>query len=290
MKENFAKAMQVELVYEGGKNDDPIDPGGRTNQGITQRVFSAYCLRKGLPVRDVFTMTSAERDEIYKTQYADLVKFDDLPPGVDLVIFDGAINSGVGQSIKWAQRSLGLTADGVLGAVTMQAIQNHPDHDRLIADICERRLAFLQALKTFYRFGGGWTKRVNTLKAKGQAWAMGSVGPEVVYIPDAHRKAVLSDAKTAPPRAPADALASGGTVTTALSTVQSTVAPLQGTPFIDKLLIGIAVVAALVTALGFAYGIYARRKKAELDDVLDLVAAQAAPANNDNIPNQLEAA
>jgi lysozyme family protein len=283
MKQDFDNAMKIELVFEGGKCDDPVDPGGRTNQGIIQREFSAYLRAKGEEARDVYMMVDSERDEIYRKQYADRIKFDDLPPGVDLVILDGAINSGVGQSIKWAQRALGLIADGVMGVVTLEAIQNAPDHDVLIASICERRLAFLRALKTFQHFGPGWTKRVVSLKAKGQAWAMGSVGPEVVYVPDGHRKAKISEAKQAPPRAPADALASGGTVTTTLSTVQSTVAPLQGSPIVDHIILYIGIAAAVLTCLGLLYGLYARRKKAELEDVLDLVPQPSA--SNDNAPS-----
>lgn len=279
MRQNFAAAMKIELTFEGGKVDDPIDPGGRTNQGVIQRVFNAYLMSKGKPVRDVWTMLDAERDEIYKTQYADRVRFDDLPPGVDLVVLDGAINSGVSQSVKWLQRALGLTADGVMGIVTLQATQNHPDHDVLIANICERRMAFLRALKTFYRFGNGWTRRVQQVKAKGQAWAMGSVGPAVLYAPEGNRKAMLSDAKKAPARAPADAVASGGTVTTTLGTIQGVFEPMRGSPFIDNILLGLVVLGALCVVFGLVYGMYARRKKAELEDVLDIVAAK--PANDD---------
>lgn len=284
MKQDFDAAMKIELVFEGGKVDDPVDPGGRTNQGIIQREFSAYLRAKGEEARDVYTMTDAERDEIYRKQYADRIKFDDLPPGVDLVILDGAINSGVGQSIKWAQRALGLAADGVMGVVTLEAIQNAADHDVLIANICARRILFLKGLKTFYHFGAGWTKRVNTLKAKGQAWAMGSVGPAVVYVPDGHRKAKISEAKQAPPRAPADALASGGTVTTTLSGMQSTLAPMQGSAFADHLIMYIGIAAAVLACFGVLYGLYARQKKAELEDVLDLVSQP--PASNDNVPSE----
>lgn len=283
MKQDFDAAMKIELVFEGGKCDDSVDPGGRTNQGIIQREFSAYLRARGQEPRDVYTMTDAERDEIYRKQYADKIHFDDLPPGVDLVILDGAINSGVGQSIKWVQRALGLVADGTMGVVTMEAIQNASDHDVLIAGICARRMAFLRALKTFDHFGGGWSKRVNSLKAKGQAWAMGSIGPAVIYVPDGHRKAKISEARQAPPRGPADAVASGGTVTTTLSGLQSTLAPLQGSAFADHLIIYIGIAAAVVACFGVLYGVYARHKKAELEDVLDLVAQPSA--SNDNAPS-----
>jgi lysozyme family protein len=286
MKEDYSKAMRVILTYEGGKDDDPVDPGGRTNQGIIQRVYTAWRMKKGLPNRDVFLMEDSERDEIYRQNYANQVRFDELPPGVDVVMLDGAVNSGPSQSIKWAQRALGLYADGVLGPVTMQRIENHPDHDELIDAILERRRLFLKALKTYYRFGKGWMARVNNLEKIGQAWAMGSVGPPVEYSPLGHKKATIVDAKAPPSTAPADFTAAGGGMSTALTTVQSVFEPMQGTAVADKVLLALAVVGGLAAAFGIAYGLYARKKRDEYNDVLDLVASHAS-TNNDDIPQEV---
>jgi lysozyme family protein len=282
MRENFAKALAVELTFEGGDDDDPIDPGGRTRNGITQRVYTAWLRSQGRPNQDVFKMTPTERDAIYRKNYFDKVQFDDLPPGVDLVIVDGAINSGVTQSIKWVQRALGLTADGVLGVVTMQRIQDHPDHDLLIRGILQRREAFLRALKTFYHFGKGWMSRVNQLLKKGQAWAMGSVGPEVSWVPNGNKKANLVDAKTPPLKAIGDYTASGGMVTTGLSTVQSYLEPLSSNPLVGQIITGLVVAGVVLAVVGFAYRTWAARKESALADVLDLVATQALQAENDN--------
>lgn len=115
----FDRCMTKLLVHEGGKADNPKDPGGRTNQGVIQRTYDAWRRRKGLPVRDVYLMTASERDEIYRTQYWDAIKADELPPGVSYVVFDGSVNSGVSQSVKWLQRALGAVytgkVDGVIG-------------------------------------------------------------------------------------------------------------------------------------------------------------------------------
>lgn len=290
MKENYAKAMKIELTYEGGKDDDPVDPGGRTNQGVIQREFSAWLIRGGKPARDVFTMTDTERDAIYYQNYGAKIHFDELPPGVDLVVLDGAINSGVSQSIKWTQRALGIYADGVLGVVTLQRIQDHPDHDALIADICARRMAFLRALKTFYHFGTGWTARVTSLKRTGQAWAMGSVGPPVIFVPNGNKKAKIIDAKPLPSTTPADATAAGGTVSTSLSTAQSVFEPLQGqSPLVDRVLLGIMVLGALLAAFGLAYGFYVRRKRTELNDVLDLEPQRMGWTDNQDVPPEVSA-
>jgi lysozyme family protein len=284
---DYHEAMKIELKFEGGKDDDPVDPGGRTNQGVIQREFSAWLRKNGKPNRDVFTMTDDERDQIYYVNYCLKIHYDEMPPGVGLVMLDGAINSGPAQSIKWVQRALGITADGVLGTVTIQRIMDHPDHDLLIAAILDRRMAFLRSLRTFGHFGGGWTKRVNTLKRVGQAWAMGSVGPEVIFIPNGNKKAKIVDAHPIPSTAPADIVASGGTVTTALSTAQTVVEPLAGTSDIfNHVLLAIVVLGALCAAFGVIYGLYVRNKAAKLNDALDLV--QVAPThNNDNLPEEV---
>ncbi|QOZ25268.1 glycoside hydrolase family 108 protein [Bradyrhizobium sp. CCBAU 51753] len=286
---SWQDAMKIYLKFEGGKDDDPVDPGGRTNQGVIQREFSAWLRKNGKPNRDVFTMTDAERDEIYWENYGQKVRFNELPPGVDLVVADGAINSGPSQSVKWVQRALGLTADGVLGNVTLQAILNYPDHDDLIAKVVERRNAFLRSLKTFYHFGKGWLSRTSQLQKIGQAWAMGSVGPAVAWSPNMNKKATIVDAQPLVSTAPSDATTAGGAVTTTLTTVQSTLQPLQGAShFVDQALTAIMVLGALATAGGLLWAWYARRKNSALTDALDLA---PAPAVNDNdiVPDEVKA-
>lgn len=269
--QSWDEALAVELKFEGGKDDDPVDPGGRTNQGVIQRVYASYRKKKGLTVRDVFLMENNERDEIYYQNYGRQCRFDELPPGVNIVVLDGGVNSGPAQSIKWLQRALGLAADGVLGDRTLEAVVNHPDHDALITNVCEQRMRFLRALKTFYHFGKGWTSRVNQLRKIGQAWAMGSVGPAVVWFPNMNKKATLVDAKPRLSTAPADATAAGGTVTTALSGAQTVIEPLAGTSdWINHLLLALIVIGGLATAFGFAYAYYARNRNKALEEDLGL--------------------
>lgn len=104
-------------------------------------------------------MTPVERDDIYDRQYWDAVKADQLPAGVDYVVFDGAVNSGPMQSIKWLQRALQPVytgqIDGVMGLATLAALNATNNHDALVDRICDRRLAFLKALRTWCTFGRG---------------------------------------------------------------------------------------------------------------------------------------
>lgn len=275
-------AMKIELRFEGGKDDDPIDPGGRTNQGVIQREFSAWLRKNGKPNRDVFTMTNDERDTIYWENYGAKVRFNELPPGIDIVVADGAINSGPSQSVKWVQRALGLAADGVLGNVTLQAIIDYPDHDVLIGKIIERRDAFLRSLKTFWHFGKGWISRTSQLRKIGQSWAMGSIGPAVVWSPNMNKKATIIDAKPKLSTAPADATAAGGGVSTGLATAQTTIAPLQGmSSTVDNLITALIVIGVLATVFGVGYAWYVRRRNSALEDALD-TAPQSYVGVNDN--------
>jgi lysozyme family protein len=276
MKATFAYAMPKILVHEGGKVNHPEDPGGRTNQGVTQRVYDGYRRNLKLPLRTVYDMSNTERDEIYKKQYWDAVKGDRLPQGVDYVLFDGAVNSGPAQSIKWLQRALGgVKVDGVLGEATLGALEGVNDHDALIAKIIARREAFLRALKTFKTFGKGWMSRIAQVLKIGQAWARGSVGPEPVYFKDMERKATLQDAKPKATKGAADASTGAGlttgTLAGAIEAAKETLQPLAG----DSAIISYVMTALVITSvLGVAAGLVvryrAKRHDEKLADALDL--------------------
>jgi lysozyme family protein len=199
--ENFDKCLARVLVYEGGKVDDPRDPGGRTAYGVTQRVFWGYLAAQGQARRDVFTITKAEIRAIYKTQYWDLIRGDDLPLGIDMVLFDAAVNSGVGSAGKWGQAALGDDykgpRDGRIGPVTAAAMKAATDQDALIRGIDSRRLATLKTLKAWKTYGKGWSARVANLDKIAQAMNDVAPLPAVVTVADlgGHTKADTTDIK-----------------------------------------------------------------------------------------------
>lgn len=163
MRDNFDKSLQWVLAHEGGYVNHPADPGGATNQGVTQRVYSAYRRRQGLGSRSVRHLETAERDAIYRRQYWDRVSGDELPAGVDYAVFDFAVNSGVSRAAKFLQRIVGVEADGVIGVVTLEAVDTFVaarDAAALITALCDRRWAWLKTLRTYRTFGRGWTRRV----------------------------------------------------------------------------------------------------------------------------------
>ena len=274
----FSDAMKVVLAYEGGAVDHPKDPGGRTNQGITQRVYDGYLDRLKKPRRDVFAINTIEVHEIYRLQYWRRVSADALPEGVDVVVFDGAVNSGPVQSIKWLQRALGnVKVDGNIGEVTLAAVADHPDHDQLIASIIAIRLGFMKALRTWKTFRGGWTRRVEHLKAVGQSLATGSVGPAPEYFAGGEAKAMIADARPALSSTLAAGVSGGGGVAALLSTAQAKLEPFVGTfGWIDKVVACLAVAGVAVLIGGGAYSWWVQQYNAALSTALDLRPAEAA--------------
>ncbi|MDQ0132673.1 lysozyme family protein [Neorhizobium galegae] len=273
--------MQKVLVHEGGFSNHPKDPGGATMKGVTQRVYDEYRRSVGAPIWSVKNISSAELQAIYRQKYWNEIKGDKLAAGISYVVFDGAVNSGVVQSVKWLQRALqamGLykgAIDGNLGTGTLLAASSVNDNDALVAAIIERRRAFLMALKTWSTFGKGWTARINGVRAVGQAWATGSVGPEVAYVPGGDAKAFLSDAKTAPTLAVADATTGGGIgsggMAATLQQVQDQLTPLSySSDLIGKVVAVLVVAGAVLTIGGLAYRWYAKRRRAEREDALDI--------------------
>lgn len=277
MKDNYASALKHVLAEEGGKVEHPEDPGGRTNQGITQRVYDGWRGNKGLSARDVYVITATERNSIYRKNYWDIIQGDLLPSGVDFVVFDGAVNSGSSQSVKWLQRCLGIRVDGVVGEATLKAAREHPNPRQLVTMICDRRIAFLQALATFKTFGKGWLNRVARVRTFGLELAAGQKLPApIMHEVSASPKARLEDAKRAPQTATADVSAGAGapagiTAAQTVSTAQDALSSATGTSkWIDLLYTVLVLTGVAITVGGIVYAIYARRKRAELVDALDL--------------------
>jgi lysozyme family protein len=277
----FARALPRVLAHEGGYVNDPHDLGGATNKGITFRVYDAYRTRKGLPTRDVRDLSAAELQDIYRLQYWNAVKGDELPPGLDYVLFDGAVNSGPSQSIKWLQRALGnVVVDGQIGEATLAAVAEHGDPVRLIDAVCERRMTYLQALRTWPRFGKGWTKRVDGVRKTARTWALGGSSPRPMDVPST-KKAPPSDARTLPGKGAADATAGGGIATGGLASIlewaRQQLEPLVGAvPAIETIVAALVIAGVVLTVGGFAYRWWAARKGRQLADALDLPQGVAA--------------
>lgn len=165
MKLNFTTSLVLVLQHEGGFVDDPYDPGGRTNKGITQNVYDDWRVSEGLPKRDVKLLNDDETGAIYRARYWNACRCDDLPVGVDYCVFDFAVNSGVNRACRYLQQAVGVVDDGQIGPMTIAAVSAVPPVG-IIEKVCAARLNFLKQLKIFDRFGRGWTMRVQDVCEK----------------------------------------------------------------------------------------------------------------------------
>jgi lysozyme family protein len=102
---------------------------------------------------------------LYKKKYWDAVRADELPSGIDYLVFDMGVNAGPGRSIKLLQSAVGVPADGGLGPVTMKAVLA-ADPVELINRFSEEKEAFYRSLKDFQVYGKGWLNRVEQVKVK----------------------------------------------------------------------------------------------------------------------------
>lgn len=162
-KSNFDTALTLVLKHEGGWADHPKDPGGATMKGITIAVYRANIKPNGTK-DDLRKITDAQVASIYRKQYWDKVRGDDLPSGVDYAVFDYAVNSGVSRASKHLQSVVRTKQDGKIGPATLTAVRAMLS-PTIINDLCDKRMAFLRGLKTFATFGKGWTSRVSGVRA-----------------------------------------------------------------------------------------------------------------------------
>ena len=169
MKENY-KAFIDRMIqrYEGGYGWDRADPGGPTKYGITCYDLAEHRHQKMTSMSAwaplVRGMELAEAEDIYASKYATACHFDDLNSGPDCAVLDFGVNSGPSRAIKYAQMIVGTARDGVLGPITLKAI-NAMDPIKFVDDLCALRLQFLHGLGTWRTFGVGWSSRVRDLRA-----------------------------------------------------------------------------------------------------------------------------
>jgi lysozyme family protein len=161
MKSNFEAAFAHVLKSEGGFVNHPDDPGKATNLGVTQRVWEEW-VGHDVDEKTMRSLTPEMVGPLYKKKYWDKVKGDDLPSGVDYVVFDAAVNSGPGRAAKWLQACIGVEQDGGIGPKTLAAVKAFEGD--LIGDYNKRRLSFLTDLPHWGTFGKGWSRRVASVQ------------------------------------------------------------------------------------------------------------------------------
>lgn len=147
---SFDKAFEVLIGHEGGYVNNPSDPGGETKYGVSKRAY---------PDVDIANLTIEQAKAIYLRDYWQRARCDELPPTVAFQVFDTAVNSGIGQSIRFLQRAVGVADDGHVGPLTINAVRRL-DAESIAARFNGHRLEFMTKLSTFDVFGRGWARRI----------------------------------------------------------------------------------------------------------------------------------
>jgi lysozyme family protein len=157
MKGNFGKCLTMALNHEGGFVDHPRDPGGATNMGVTRGTYEQW-VGQSVSIAEMKALTFDDVAPIYRKNYWDRVRGDDLPTGVDWTVFDWAVNSGPSRSAKALQKIVMVTRDGAIGPKTLHAVANQ-EPDKIIDAMYRARQRFYERLSTFDTFGRGWSRR-----------------------------------------------------------------------------------------------------------------------------------
>lgn len=166
--ENYEYCLEMILHHEGGYVNHPKDPGGETNLGVTQRVYEEWCMENDLRQKPMTDLEFNDVAPIYRKNYWDRVRADDLPSGLDLCVFDFAVNAGTGRSAKYLQNLIGTVADGGIGPNTLAALDEYVEENGLhntIENFQDERQKYYESLSTFETFGRGWTRRVQETTA-----------------------------------------------------------------------------------------------------------------------------
>jgi hypothetical protein len=172
---NFSRCFELVLKQEGGFVDNPADPGGATNMGITKATLEHF-RGEAVTVDDVRNLKKEEAGQIYQARYWNALNCDALPAGLDLIVFDFGVNSGPTRAARLLQATAGAKDDGAIGPSTLGAIKAN-DVAEIIKLYSQRRLEFLQNLPTFGEFGRGWTRRVTEIRDAALAMAAASSRP-----------------------------------------------------------------------------------------------------------------
>jgi len=172
MNSNWKQAFEQMLASEGGFTDDTRDPGnalpdgraGSTMLGVTQYNWEQH-IGHQVTHDQMRKLTPADVEPLYKKKYWDAVRADELPSGIDYMVFDMGVNAGPGRAIKLLQSAVGVPADGGLGPISMAAVLA-ADPVELIEKFSAEKEAFYRSLKTFETYGKGWLNRVAAVKVK----------------------------------------------------------------------------------------------------------------------------
>jgi lysozyme family protein len=146
---DFETAIERILGHEGGYVNNPADPGGETQWGISKRSY---------PHLDIRALTRDQAKELYRKDFWEPVAEKTHDSAIRFQLLDAAVNHGMGNAVRFLQRAVGTADDGHWGPASRACLARMDAHDAHLLFMAER-FEFWASLKSFDSFGRGWTRR-----------------------------------------------------------------------------------------------------------------------------------
>jgi lysozyme family protein len=164
---DFLLAFELLVGHEGGWDNNPQDRGNWTSGtiGVGELKGTKYGIAAhAYPTLDIKNLTLEEARVIYDRDYWRPAGCPDFPPRLALIMFDCAVNNGVGRAVRFLQGAVGSGQDGAYGPNTKAAVERalvkDPDDMDLVSEVHAQRLHFMAGLDTWKTFGLGWSRRL----------------------------------------------------------------------------------------------------------------------------------
>jgi lysozyme family protein len=272
---NFDACMVPVFKEEGGFTMDRHDAGNWTGGKVGKGELKGTnfgIAASSHPTLDIRNLTKADAAKLYRPEYWNACRCDELSPGVDLVVMDIAVNSGVGRGRSYRDATAGIG-----------------DRQARVDALSDKRRAFYKGLKTFSRYGKVWLGRVSRIQAVATRMVLEAAGrPPIAVKAALEERAAGAAVKAA--RANKQATAAGAT-TSAAAAAPATVPQAPSVPAPDAavlpldlglspavLLIGLAVVAGGIAVAILLHRARAHRAAAEAFAAAALAAEPPAAA------------
>lgn len=173
----FEQSFAFVVGHEGGYDTTYDDPGNWTTHiiGVGELHGTKYGISAAAyPDEDIANLSLQRAQELYRRDYWDQIAGEHLPPPLALLVFDAAVNAGVGRAARWLQAAVGAATDGRIGPRTLEAVRAMVA-TKGGASVCSEFLAFrmnfMACLPTWRVFGLGWARRLAALPYEAMAMA-----------------------------------------------------------------------------------------------------------------------
>ena len=163
MKHNFEPSFEAVIGHEGGLSLDREDRGNWTSGkiGVGKLNGTKYGVSAmAYPDLDIRNLTLQDAKDIYRRDYWNKARCDDLPPGLDYLTFDSGINHGVSRAGRFLQTAVGAKVDGQIGPATVARASAVFDLSKAVSEFCVTRGLFYTEIETFQRYKLGWFRRL----------------------------------------------------------------------------------------------------------------------------------